>query len=367
MSPRPDPAPRGRDRWAALAATAGLAAAVLGRARSWQRHSKLAAQTATFSHYGIGCWAAATLLSLRRPRSPVLAALSGAGLLWQLSWFTRYFRGDQRRATSASAARLTVVSLNVEYGRADPEAVLALAADADLVVLIEVTPLMLQSLAGLGFDELFPHRVGAGEPNSKGTTIHSRFALEAVVDVPTRFQSKLVRVSHHFGDVLLAGVHPISPMGTVEAWNRDAELLRAALAPRMTENLIVIGDFNAADQHHTMHALAQLGLTDAAQLLGRGPHLTWPTRGLPIRLVAIDHALVGPTLAPKSLRTVRVPGTDHAALVLVVEIPEAEIPDNGIPENGEPESMVLERDEPAAHPGDTTHPSDSAHPGHTKV
>lgn len=313
-----------RDLLYAGTAGAGLAALALSRIPRLQTGSRFLAQASSFAHYGMTGWAAAAALALARPRRPVAAAVALAGLGCGLSWFGRYLRLPDRTPASATGEPITVVSLNVEYGRADPEAVLALTSDADVVVLIEVTPILLGRLAPLGFEQRFPHRIGSGAPNSKGTTIHSRFPLEPIEEIPTRFESKLVRVKHPSGDLLLAGVHPISPMGSVQAWNADAEKLHAALAPRVAQNLLVIGDFNSVDCHHTMRRLAAAGLTDAAQALGRGPVLTWPTRVLPTRLIAIDHALLGPGLTPLTLRTVRVTDTDHAALVLQLALPLGE-------------------------------------------
>lgn len=309
---------RRRDLGCALALAAGATALMLGRSPALQRRSTLLAKATTFSHYGVLGWAVSSTLAMLPPRRPAVASLGLAGLVTQSSWFVRYFAAPQTDASPVPRAR--IVSLNVEYGHADPESVVELTRSADVVVLIEVTPRMLDSLASLGFNDEFSHRIGDGEPNSKGTTIHSRYPLDLLDEIGTRFQSKLVRLAHSAGDLLVAGVHPISPMGSVEQWNDDARVLRESLEPHLDRPLVVIGDFNSVDCHHTMRALKAAGLHDAAQQLGRGPVLTWPMRILPTPLVAIDHALTTAGVRPLSLRSVRVPRTDHAALVLDVAI-----------------------------------------------
>ncbi len=79
---------------------------------------------------------------------------------------------------------------------------------------------------------------------------------------------------------------------------------------------VVVGDFNMTRGSHSVRLFvreAAPGLRDAHAASGRGPAGTWPRRA---PLWPIDHALVGPRLAPRGLWTVD-PGVGSHRAVLV--------------------------------------------------
>ena len=113
----------------------------------------------------VACLVVAVLLVLVRRRAPAVLLLAGAlaGLApalvpWPMA-------ADE--PASSTGGQLTVLSLNVQYGRADREAVVDAVAtrDVEVLVLLEADEALLEDLAALGLTEALPYRT---EPISSG-------------------------------------------------------------------------------------------------------------------------------------------------------------------------------------------------------
>ena len=109
---------------------------------------------------------------------------------------------------------------------------------------------------------------------------------------------------------------------STRAASTRASLLAAA---RDHEADLVLGDFNATEDHAPMRSLAAAGYRDVGELANQGWQPTWPASdrwavlpGIAFPLAPIDHVLVGPRLAAIGQHTVAVPGSDHRAVVAVV-------------------------------------------------
>ena len=87
---------------------------------------------------------------------------------------------------------------------------------------------------------------------------------------------------------------------------------------------ILAGDFNATLDHPELRDLLDRGYTDAADAVGEGLVWTWParrrSRALPL---TIDHVLVDRGCAWSASTVVRVPGSDHRAVIAVLRLPKA--------------------------------------------
>jgi endonuclease/exonuclease/phosphatase (EEP) superfamily protein YafD len=63
------------------------------------------------------------------------------------------------------------------------------------------------------------------------------------------------------------------------------------------------------------------GWADAAQRAGRGLAWTWRPLRLPWPRLTIDHVLIDPRIAVAAVDLVRLPGSDHRALVVDLVLP----------------------------------------------
>ena len=274
---------------------------------------------ASFSAYGlpgfllalVGC-----LLLLRRTRrgwvvaGAVLAVLGLGIQVWAVS---PLFTGG-----SEGEAELTVLVSNLEFGQGDAVTVTRTVAeeDVDLLVLAEVTPAALDELLAAGLDDLLPHRAGTPHPQAAGTMVFSRRPLDPLVPMTMGNGGLEVRVRGAEPFRLLA-VHPAQPVGWPRTWLRDLDTVRERAAAA-SGPMLVAGDLNATRDHEPFRAILDTGLRDAAEQAGSGWQPTWPAAGSwgPLRpLLMIDHVLASPDFVALETSTVKVPGSDHLALL----------------------------------------------------
>ena len=85
---------------------------------------------------------------------------------------------------------------------------------------------------------------------------------------------------------------------------------------------ILAGDFNATLDHPELRALLDRGYVDAADAAGAGLKPTWPApprkRALPL---TIDHILVDRRVRVERVTVVRIPRSDHRAVIAVLRLP----------------------------------------------
>lgn len=282
------------------------------------------ALVASFIPYGLPCSVVALLLLVvalvRARRRGVLAVITllMAGLVaTHLAWLAPLFVPDHRPASTRS---ITVMSLNLYNGQADPRSVDEQADQADVVVLIETTPEELQALKSLGWDERFPYAVGNRLVDNSDTTIYSRFPLGASTLIgPTSFQQWLTTLEvPGIGTIRLIAAHPCNPYCGGNRWQSEHAALRAIIRPHLAEPMIVAGDFNAVDDHGPMQQLRADGMESATDITGAGWLPTYPANRSFPPLLPIDHILLSPRLTATSLHRISVPGTDHLGLVATI-------------------------------------------------
>jgi endonuclease/exonuclease/phosphatase (EEP) superfamily protein YafD len=218
-----------------------------------------------------------------------------------------------------TADDLTVVSLNTEFGLADRPAILRLAASADILALQENVPELVTSLEEDGLSHDFPYRLGTTAYGASGTMIWSRTPITLAASGRTRFTSLVVRTTVRGTDWAVSTLHAVSPLDGSRGWEADAVAVADLLRPYTPEHLVVVGDFNAIDQHVTMQRIRALGLEDSMdgwpRVAGDGWQLSWPTHPRVPALIRIDHSLHSASVAAWRPQLVEVPGTDHRALV----------------------------------------------------
>lgn len=244
-------------------------------------------------------------------------------LVLHASWLLPAFSGEVPPAAKGSP-RLRVMTFNVLGGSgtaADVTAAVA-AADADLVVLQEVTTPVWRGLAQVR--ETHPHVAGRGEGGAPGTVVLARRHLGTSRSLPTAGDTLLVPVRLGERTVDLLAVHPRYPEFPT-AWREDHAAI-AAVA-REARPALLVGDFNATYDHAAMRRYRDLGYRSAAELLNTGWQPTWPNNGhrevvgLPMpRLVHIDHVMVARSMTALTVEHVDVPRSDHMAVVAEVAL-----------------------------------------------
>jgi len=178
--------------------------------------------------------------------------------------------------------------------------------EADVLCVEELTP----DLDGM-LDGCLPHSRTHPAAKSAGTGVWSRFPLHAAEVQVAGWAMVVAELSI---GVTVAAVHTVAPSRQKHEgpWWRSFEAV-AELAGSTTGPLVVAGDFNATFAHGPMQELlASSRLRDAHVDAGRPRARTWNAR-LPTAL--LDHVLVSPEVAVRSIAEHRLPGSDHLAVL----------------------------------------------------
>lgn len=271
---------------------------------------------------------------LKIPVAALCAAMAvasesrGGKLLWSAAFGAVVVAGHRQRSSdhvpeepAPSARSLTVMSANVLFGRADAREIANLAERADVVAIQENTPIFDGTLlAVLGAD--FPYRVGTSREDAGGTMLWSRTPLTLVGSGDTRFTSVVATTTVRGVEWRVATAHPAPPQMGVTLWESDAGKVLELVRPHLDEHFVIVGDFNAIEEHLTMRRLAAAGLRNAMSGTGSPGAPVWQPSWPAIRawvppLIRIDHALHSGSVQAWRPRYSRVHGSDHKALVAV--------------------------------------------------
>ncbi len=263
---------------------------------------------------------------LRRRRAVAVFALV-ASLLY-IAVLAPLAVGDAIPAWADDAPTFTVFSANVNYlnDRRDDVAAAVVAADADVVVLHEMTPSQRAALTAAGVDEMYPHRLHSADAEHFGEMVLSRldsvdlgeewidpFAAPAVTvtvaDTPIRIYSVHLRAPHQ--------PHELDP------WVTQFDIL-GELATEADTEVVFAGDFNATPFHPPFRNLLDAGLTDAHQATGSGLSSSWAPLAVPEvlagRLMRLDHSVSTSGVVPLEVVDSDVPGSDHRSLLVTYTV-----------------------------------------------
>ncbi|WP_106585194.1 endonuclease/exonuclease/phosphatase family protein [Murinocardiopsis flavida] len=261
-------------------------------------------------------------LLLRRWRTAAAAAAVALGLASAVV----------PRAVAAADApgpqgpELRVLTLNMFYGEADPEAVVDLvrAEDADVLSLQEVTPRAVDRLADAGLGRLLGHGIDESAEGAMGGAIYARYPLKAADRPPDEhFPNPRARLTVPGGAAVeVVAAHTVPPYAAdlVGPWTDTV----GALPPATPDGplRVIAGDLNATLDHAALRDVIATGYVDAADTTGDGWRATWPVdRSVPG--LAIDHVLVDRRAGVERVGVSEVPGTDHRAVLAVLRLPPA--------------------------------------------
>jgi endonuclease/exonuclease/phosphatase (EEP) superfamily protein YafD len=260
---------------------------------------------------------------LRRPATAAVALVAGlvlAGLVLPRA----FDDGEAPVAAGPGSAPVVVATVNLQFGRGDPAAVVALVREqeVDVLGLQELTPDAERRLVAAGLFAELPFAESRAQRGAGGTGLVSRHPLapSGLVLRPGVFSQVTARVLAPPGPVDVVVAHPAAPVGRDDpaGWAREiADLPGPASAgdpPRL-----VIGDLNATLDHRPLRALLAPGAwRDAGAALGDGLRGTWPADSVLPPFAAIDHVLVSGPATPVDLATRRLTATDHLGLVVTL-------------------------------------------------
>jgi endonuclease/exonuclease/phosphatase (EEP) superfamily protein YafD len=304
-----------------------------------------------------GCAFASRYLSITNHATFITAALSpylmlcapvsAALLLWGRHWILviaaagltvaafavqlpLYVDSDSdARRTAGVEVRL--MSANIYEGMADPDYLVRSAqAQADVIAFQELTPQEADRLSGAGLDTTFPYRWLDARGGSGGVGVWSRFPMDAprrIGDYTFAFLTAQIRVTGVSIDPIVVVAHVAGPWPVpIDDWRRDLNRLPVTLSEVGEQagagSVIVAADLNSTTDMRPFRALVRNGYRNAAEQSGAGIKPTFPADSRLPPFIAIDHILTRNCTAT-SLRTLKIPGSDHRGLVVTIAIPRS--------------------------------------------
>ena len=229
----------------------------------------------------------------------------------------------------ATGIDLTVMTINMYIGAADPTAVVGLVRANDVAVLAvqEFTPLAREGLTKAGLDALLPYHSLADVWGPTGSGLYSRYPISspgAVVGRGGNQQAYATVQLPGAKPLAVESAHPLAPyaISALADWRDD---LAAEPAPDPDGSpRILLGDFNSTLDHAPIRQLIKRGYRDAADAVGKGLIPTWgPYGGQHVPPVTLDHVLVDKRIGVRKVSVHGVTGSDHRAVIAKLTVPKA--------------------------------------------
>lgn len=277
----------------------------------------------------------------RRRLLAVVAAATLAAMLWWHAGFLLPREGvsDAAVATAQASADPSdgvarVMTLNTAHGAASAEEVVALVREKNVEVLClqELTDDFLSELSSAGLYDLLPYYVISDEASAISNGGRNGIWTLAPMDnvsgnlLPIDTSSMPAGTVQIGGlDVRVVSVHPNSPVrGAQDLWDEGLGVIGSL--SEYDHTYLVMGDFNSTWDHARFRELLGTGFVDASSEAGEGFHMTYPSgtlAGIELpSLVEIDHIVYARDsgITVSELETAEVRGTDHRALLGVLEV-----------------------------------------------
>lgn len=268
-----------------------------------------------FSHFRLQMLVATIVmtaaLAMTRSKRAALA-LVPAGLL-NLIPLTPYLIPAARPTSATTTLRFMSANL---FFRNESYAGLVDAVERetpDIVLFLEYTPGLAHGLADL--DAIYPYRVTLPRERPTGIALLSKHPIiESRIFDLGPWPAVDARIATPIGPVHVLGVHLLPPTG-VARWrlrNRQLDDLASAIRPEDGATVLA-GDFNLSPYSVFYRRLAaRTGLEDSRA--GHGLVVTWPSYAQWLG-TKIDHVMISEDFAAVSDRRLRLPGSDHYAII----------------------------------------------------
>lgn len=250
---------------------------------------------------------------------------SALGLLWPLTvpWRLRSAAGEPE-PVPPGAPTFTLLSANAlgSNRQATDLAATVAAIEADVVLVVEASDAVLDALDAAEVEHHHGPGVIERRPRYSGCGLWSRHRTERIEGGDAGHAYVAVRVHLPSGPVDVVAVHTWAPVKPKSGrrWRESFDRL-AELVERLDGPVVAAGDYNATLGHAPLRRfLARTGLRDAHTAAGRGRARSWPVmRWLP-PLGLIDRVAVPDELAVASITEVRLPGSDHLAVLTTLAV-----------------------------------------------
>jgi endonuclease/exonuclease/phosphatase (EEP) superfamily protein YafD len=215
-----------------------------------------------------------------------------------------------------------MVSANVQFDHHDHAPTLAWLqrADADLLVLVELSPSWIQSLKPVL--DRYSSRVEAAHTDAYGMAIYSKRLPLRDLHLQQQPTALAVRVGTGTGAFTLFAVHTPPPVGGRAAQARDAQLNAIATAAKAAApHFVIAGDFNATSWSPVFRNAFGGGAFNDSRA-GFGVQASWPASWpAPLR-IPIDHVLVGSGVSVLRRELGPDVGSDHRPVLTEIGLSE---------------------------------------------
>lgn len=261
-------------------------------------------------------------------REWAIAALATIVAVSHLAFCLPAATADEVPTWVADAPTFSMFVANVRYDnpQKDDVARQVLAADADVVILNEMTPEQRAALQDAGVYDRYPTRMYT-EGRPFGEMLLTRLTARDVFNANlggSRVPTATVSVAD--ASLRVYAVHVNAPKSSAQrhVWRRNLDGIGGSTEARGTMPEVYAGDFNSAPWHGPYRDLLDRGLTDAHDAMGQGLSRSW-TPHLPVLdllgpIMRLDHALFTPGVFPVSLDDVEVPGSDHRGFEITLAV-----------------------------------------------
>lgn len=256
------------------------------------------------------------------------AFLLTATLAIQVSW---YYVGYKPRM-GPTFTEVRVLSSNLRHGLADANQFVELASrHADVITVAELTNDAVQRYNAVGIGEQFPYSLLQPTQRSGGIGIWSRYPLTPITAPRHRLvamPAARVEVPGVTMKPLVGSAYVKSPVSgdenTIDEWRQGMSAAKAQLDNFAREagaaSIIIGGDYNSTPDMRQFRDLLTDGYQDSVQQLGSGFAPTFKADNWLPPLITIDHILTR-NAAASSIRTAKIKGTDHRAVVATIRVP----------------------------------------------
>lgn len=267
----------------------------------------------------------------------MLMALACIGL--QVWWQWPFFSASTKLPAAVDAAMAStradtgdmiarVMTFNVYKGHADAKAIVDIVRDqrVEVLALQETTNDFVKKLDEAGIHSYLPYSQVSSSDGVYGNGIWSATELGRPVDDEVGSSASFMpggTVSFNGGatQVRFVSVHTTSPTNDYwQQWKRSLDEL-AKLRFDTSRRYVFMGDFNATYDHTPFRNILGNRFSDASRQAGEGLKFSWPANVDYVPSFAgIDHIVLDSGMQAGQVRTVKVDGSDHKALLAIVRV-----------------------------------------------
>lgn len=267
----------------------------------------------------------------------MLMALACIGL--QVWWQWPFFSASTKLPAAVDAAMAStradtgdmiarVMTFNVYKGHADAKAIVDIVRDqrVEVLALQETTNDFVKKLDEAGIHSYLPYSQVSSSDGVYGNGIWSATELRRPVDAEVGSSASFMpggTVSFNGGatQVRFVSVHTTSPTNDYwQQWKRSLDEL-AKLRFDTSRRYVFMGDFNATYDHTPFRNILGNRFSDASRQAGEGLKFSWPANVDYVPSFAgIDHIVLDSGMQAGQVRTVKVDGSDHKALLAIVRV-----------------------------------------------